>query len=309
MRDIMKVLLAIDSSKSSETVIAEMLVRLWPPATEVLVLTVIDTFAFVSAVGDLKPLIRNENEAARGLVESVAERLKSQGFAATGKAVEGYPASSIVEEAQTLNADFIVLGSHGHGGLERFLIGSVAKEVLRNAQCSVEIVRPVEPGKEKGAGEPARIMLATDGSEYSRAAARSIAERPWKKGTEIRILSVLDPFIPAIEPWYGAAHLIEQTLKQRESECEEAVKSAGKLLADAGLAVTTMVKEGGPKWRIIEQAQEWQADLLVMGSHGRRGLKRLLLGSVSEVVALHARCSVEVIRSPALLNARERDAA
>jgi nucleotide-binding universal stress UspA family protein len=286
-----------------------MLARRWPPATQVLVLTVIDTFAFVSAVGDLKPLIKNENEAARALVESVAERLKSQGLAAKGKAVEGYPASSIVEQAQSWKADFIVLGSHGHGGLERFLIGSVAKEVLRNAQCSVEIVRAVEPGNEKSAGDHRRIMLATDGSEYSQAAAQSIAERPWKKGTEIRILSVLDAFIPAIEPWYGAANLIEQTLKQRESECEEAVNSASKLLADAGLTVSTAVKEGGPKWRIVEEAQEWQADLLVVGSHGRRGLKRLLLGSVSEVVALHARCSVEVIRSPALLAARERDAA
>jgi nucleotide-binding universal stress UspA family protein len=305
----MKVLLAIDSSSSSEAVIAEVLARRWPEATQFLVLTVIDTFAFVSAVGDLPPLIRNESDAALGLVESVANRIRGAGLDATAKAVEGYPASAIVEQAGSWNADFIVMGSHGHGGLERFLIGSVARQVLRNAHCSVQIVRAVESGREQGGGDHPKILIATDGSQYSRAAAQSIAARPWKKGTEIRVLSVVDTFIPAIEPWYGAAHLIERTIKQRESECEEAVGSAQALLAEAGLTATTSVKEGGAKWRIIEEAQEWKPDLLVVGSHGRRGLKRLLLGSVSEVVALNARCSVEIIRSPALLAERERDAA
>lgn len=305
----MRVLIAIDSSKSSEAVIAEVLARRWPAATQVLVLTVIDTFAFVSAVGDLPPLISNENDAACGLVESVASRLKAAGLDAAGKAVEGYPASAIVEQAQTWNADFIILGSHGHGGLERLLIGSVARQVLRNAHCSVEIVRAVESGREQGGGDHPKILFATDGSEYSQAAAQSIAARPWKNGTEIKILSVLEPFIPAIEPWYGAAHLIEQTLKQRENQCKDAVASARTTLVEAGLNATTSVEEGGPKWRIIEEAEDWKPDLLVVGSHGRRGLKRLLLGSVSEVIALNARCSVEIIRSPALLASRERDAA
>jgi nucleotide-binding universal stress UspA family protein len=70
----------------------------------------------------------------------------------------------------------------------------------------------------------------------------------------------------------------------------------------AGLAATTSVLGESPKWRIIDDAKEWNADLVVVGSHGRRGLTRVLLGSVSEGVAMNAHCSVEVIRSPEVLD-------
>jgi nucleotide-binding universal stress UspA family protein len=269
------------------------------------VLTVVDTFALMSSIGSLKPFIKNENDAARGLVEKAAERLKTHGLDTVTQVVEGHPASCIVEQADVWNADFIIIGSHGHSGLERFLAGSVAKEVLRNAHCSVEIVR-IRPGGESHAGGR-KILLATDGSAYSRVAAQSVAERRWESGSEVRILSVIDPVIPAIDPWYGAGEALEEAFKLRQRQCEEAMGSAHKLIEAAGLRTTTALKNGSPKWRIIDEANEWVADVIVLGSHGRRGLKRMLLGSVSEAVALNARCSVEVIRSRAPLSERENE--
>jgi nucleotide-binding universal stress UspA family protein len=79
----------------------------------------------------------------------------------------------------------------------------------------------------------------------------------------------------------------------------EAVSSAERVLASAGLEATGAVFSGSPKQIILEEAQKWAADLIVVGSHGRRGFKRFLLGSVSEAVAMNAHCSVVVVRDPA----------
>jgi len=292
----MKILLAIDSSEFSEAVIRDVAARPWPADSFLVVLTVVDLFALTSSVGYLEPFMKNENDAARDLVQSVAERLAPHGIETVTQVVEGYPATSIVEQARIWNADFVFVGSHGHGGVARFFLGSIAKEVVRNAHCSVEIVRPVAASEARVAGK--RVLLATDGSAYSQAAARSVAERPWPKGTEFKIVSVVDQMIPAMDPWYASGEVIERMLDQNREQCKEAVHSAYKIVTDAGLPATTSVFAGSPKWRIIDNAKEWNADLIVVGSHGRRGLTRVLLGSVSEAVAMNAHCSVEVIRSP-----------
>jgi nucleotide-binding universal stress UspA family protein len=91
-------------------------------------------------------------------------------------------------------------------------------------------------------------------------------------------------------------------LIQNRTQCEAAIDSASKTLTGAGLAASTSVLAGNAKWTIIDEAKEWNADLVVLGSHGRRGLTRVLLGSVSEAVAMNAPCSVEVIRSLELLD-------
>ncbi len=296
----MKILVAIDSSEFSEAVITEAAARPWPADSVLVVLTVVDLFALTSSVGYLEPFMKNENDAARALVQSVAEKLAPHGIETVTQVVEGYPAASIVEQAKLWNADFVFVGSHGHGGIARLFLGSIAKEVVRNAHCSVEIVRPVVAREGKAGGK--RILLASDGSAYSEAAAHSVARRPWSGGTEFKIVSVIDQMIPVMDPWHASGDVIEQILIQNQKQCDEAVASAGKILAGAGLAASTSVLGGNPKWTIIDEAKDWSADLVVLGSHGRRGLTRVLLGSVSEAVAMNAPCSVEVIRSPELLD-------
>lgn len=295
----MKVLLAIDSSEFSEPVIGEIASRQWPAGSVVVALTVVDLFALTYSLGYLKPFIKNENDAARALVQSVAERLTSRGIETVTQVVEAHPASCIVQQAANWNADFIFLGSHGLSGVARFFVGSVAKEVLRNAPCSVVIVR--RPENKTGTNEM-RILLATDGSAHSEAATRSVCERTWPEDTLFKIVSVIDPMIPVMDPLYLAGEVIDQIRKQNKKECEEAIASAQKTFADAGLSASSVALSGSPKQRIIEYAKEWRADLIVIGSHGRRGLSRLALGSVSEAVAMNAECTVEVIRSRALLD-------
>lgn len=306
----MKILLAIDSSALSESVVSEVAQRPWPPGSVVCVLTVIDLLALTSAVGYLEPFIKSENDAAKKLVEAVAQRLGRFGFQTTTLAVEGYPGTSIVEEAEKWGADFVFVGSHGHGGFVRFLLGSIAKAVVQNAPCSVEIVRHPrhdkdhpDHDKDAEAASGKRILLATDGSDYSAAAARSIAARPWPAGSEVRIVSVVERITPAADPWYAAGAVAQRVREDNTKRSEEAVSAAQEIIAGAGIKTETAVLEGSPKRRIVEDSKAWGAHLVVVGSHGRRGLTRYLLGSVSEAVAMHAHCSVEVIRDRALLGA------
>jgi nucleotide-binding universal stress UspA family protein len=130
------------------------------------------------------------------------------------------------------------------------------------------------------------VLLATDGSKTSAQAARALAGRPWPEGSEFRVISVE-------EPW-----TIKSSKVRDQKEAEEAVTSAEHVLAAAGLKATGAVLSGNTKQAILKEAQEWAADLIVVGSHGRRGFRRVLLGSVSEAVAMNAPCSVVVVRAP-----------
>jgi universal stress protein A len=132
-----------------------------------------------------------------------------------------------------------------------------------------------------------RILLATDGSESSAAGARAIAGRPWPEGSEFRVISVE-------EPW-----TFKRSSVTNNELAGEAVRNAAELLSSAALKTSTAVLSGDARKSILEESKQWAADLVVVGSHGRRGFKRFLLGSVSEAVAMNSHCSVEVVRDAA----------
>jgi len=125
-----------------------------------------------------------------------------------------------------------------------------------------------------------------------------VATVPWQSGTEARVISCPElPILMGEFPYYSPEQ-IEELSKSGEVHAKESVTKASAVLAKTALKVCTEVTEPkeSPARAILEMADEWKADLIVMGSHGRRGLNRIVLGSVSESVALHARCSVEVVR-------------
>jgi nucleotide-binding universal stress UspA family protein len=130
------------------------------------------------------------------------------------------------------------------------------------------------------------VLLATDGSETSNEAARAVAARPWPEGSEFRVISVEEPWV------------IKSSRVKEEKAPQEAISAAQQVLGSAGLNATGEVLTGKPKEAILKDAQNWAADLIVVGSHGRRRIKRFLLGSVSEAVAMNAPCSVVVVRGP-----------
>jgi nucleotide-binding universal stress UspA family protein len=145
-----------------------------------------------------------------------------------------------------------------------------------------------------------RVLLAIDDSEFSEAAANALASKVHAKGTEVLVLRVLEPIphtvIPRMEPAYTAEMAAQ--LEDDRKQANESVFRTADLLRRAGFQVDTRVAENEVRAAILEIASEWQADLIVVGSHGRKGLQKFLLGSVAESVMRHAKCSVWVVRIP-----------
>lgn len=137
------------------------------------------------------------------------------------------------------------------------------------------------------------ILVAVDGSEFSDAAVQSLVlTRP--ADAQVKIIHVIEPF-PVIETWVYTPDW-DKMLEEQRKDAEAFVAEAAQTLRDAKFAVTTSIEQGTPQSVIIDVAAKWPADLIVMGSHGRRGLERFLMGSVSDGVARHALCSVLIVR-------------
>jgi nucleotide-binding universal stress UspA family protein len=146
-----------------------------------------------------------------------------------------------------------------------------------------------------------KILLAIDGSLFSDAAVGDVAAKPWPPGSEVRIISVVEPpLLPTVETWVPPDDYIESLERAGEDQANSVIKTAAdrihKTQGDR-LRVSTEIVRGHPKHAIIDAAEAWDADLIVVGSHGYRGLTKLWLGSVSQAVASHAKCSVEIVRS------------
>ena len=288
----MRILIAVDGSASSDAVIQDAAARPWPKGTEMRLVTAVDPYFFTRA-----PLLLEEvkERTSEGLEES-AQPLRDAGWAVSTTALLSNPRHGLQKIADEWKADLIMLGSHGRGAFSRLLLGSTAQAVLRHATCSVEIVRANEKGHAERAGM--RVLIPTDGSEYAQMALQAVAERPWPGGSEFLIIACPGyPVIVGEYPYYAPEQLTELA-KGSEMHAGESASAGADLLSKAGLRVSQQVTEAKdtPSRAILAAADSWEADLIVMGSHGRRGFDRIVLGSVSESVAMHARCSVEVVR-------------
>jgi nucleotide-binding universal stress UspA family protein len=141
-----------------------------------------------------------------------------------------------------------------------------------------------------------RILLAIDDSQYSADAVEEVAARPWPAGTSVRVLSAIDIAPVATEPAFVASLDIDTLRDEIARRSREVISRAADALQKKGLSVEVVVRDGDPRSVIVDEAKDWSADLIVVGSHGYTGVKRWLLGSVAHSVVSHAPCSVEVVR-------------
>lgn len=139
-----------------------------------------------------------------------------------------------------------------------------------------------------------KVLVAVDNSKCSSYALESVARRAWAEGTEVMLLTVAEPLMPA----YGL--YIPDEVLQSQARVLKACGKRFKQLSGNSTKVTLIEKlaQGYARKIIPEIAREWQADLVVVGSHGRLGFDHAVLGSVAEQVVHEAPCSVEVIKTP-----------
>lgn len=144
-----------------------------------------------------------------------------------------------------------------------------------------------------------RILLAVDGSSFSDAAVNEVASRPWPPASEVKVVTAFQvPLVPTPEVWAISDEYLPELERIAREQAQSVVDAAAARLAsslDKPLTVTGEVLVGLPREAILEEAERWQADLIVMGSHGYGAWRGFLLGSVSRTVVTQAKCSVEVV--------------
>ena len=148
-----------------------------------------------------------------------------------------------------------------------------------------------------------RILLAVDGSPCSDAAVEEVGRRPWPQGSSVKVLTTYEMPTPATpEGWALPANYFEDLDLALRKQAEAIVNGAIQKLKSTlnkSISIDGALLPGPPRAVILDEAESWGADLIVLGSHGYRAWERFLLGSVSQAVVSHAKCSVEVVRRPA----------
>src|SRR5918998_4744633 len=240
----MKLLIAADSAISTEVLIGAVGVRPWPDGTTAHVLSVVADADVPEEVwreeGYGKAAVRREMERRGEQITGLAvERLKQVGIPAEVVVTRGDPRHLIPFFARKWSSDLIFVRAHVRKDLFHWMLGSVARAVVAAAPCTVQIVRDVEEDRAHTLHSGRRVLLATDGSETSAAAARALAGRPWPEGSEFRVVSVE-------EPW-----ALKSSRVKHDEQAREAVGSAEQALAAAGLKATGTVLSGNAKEAIL----------------------------------------------------------
>lgn len=231
------------------------------------------------------------HQEAREKLSSEVEKIGATCGVAGSHARIGHPDAEISHLAEEIGAGLIVLGSRGLGPFRRLLIGSVSSSVVRHAHGPVLVVR------DGGDALPERILLAVDGSEESRLAVQAAAELSEKTGAEVHIAHVL----PSPERMYGphfySADVKGSLLERVERDAREFLdRQAGKISSAGGKVGGTRLASGNAPAEIVKLAEELHADLTILGSRGLGGVRRALMGSVSDSVVRHAHSPVLVVR-------------
>lgn len=295
----MRVLIAYDGSAGAQTASDLAASVPWPAGSTLRLVSVIDPYQLlvpapwggVAASPDMEVETIVTSTAETGLSEAAA-RLQATGRSIESAVLRGRPASAIVDDATAFGADLVIVGSRGHGQIASLALGSVSAETVDHAPCPVLVAR--RPGI-------ARVLFATDGSPSSRTAEALLAQWPIFADVPIHVISVAD----VVEPWYSgvAPTMYRQVLEAHARDLDESRKEHAQTAADcvgrlraAGRHVESEVRTGDAAVEIVDTAAAWDTDLVVLGSRGRTGLKRVLLGSVARNVLHGSHASVLVVR-------------
>jgi nucleotide-binding universal stress UspA family protein len=233
-------------------------------------------------------------QTAVDTVERTRSRLARPGLDVSGEVMPGRAATAIVDAAGSLKADLIVMGSRGHGTIESMVLGSVSAEVVDHARVPVLVARD---------GAIDRVVLGWDGSAGARAAADILTAWPMFSRSAVRVVCVAGIEVPWWTgfPQPGSPETVPMVLEAAEASRtthEAMARDMADELRAAGLAAVPERRDGDAATAIIAAATETRAGLIVLGTRGRTGLARLVLGSVARNVLHHATCSVLVVREP-----------
>jgi nucleotide-binding universal stress UspA family protein len=238
-------------------------------------------------------LHRQSLGTAQGLLATLVQAHQAElGPRVQQRVISGSVPGALADRAAEAKADLMMISTHGRTGFARWLMGSVSERLLRVAPCSVLVVRGSTPPP--GSAVPPRlasILVAVDLSEHSRRALAVAAELARAFGASLEVLHVWAA--PHGDAGASRAGLLDRMRDNARAELDAFIAAAA--LAE-GVTPTRTIATGSATAAISEHAAERRPDLLVLGTHGHGGVKRLVLGSVAESVARYASSATLVVR-------------
>lgn len=295
-----KLLLATDSSEAARQAegYACYLARLW--GAELIAVTILEFPTGMNPKHPVNEIYLGEllKDATRNLAEAKA-RVTEQGIVIDTRIATGIPSEELLTAARKEEADLLIVGTKGKTGLAHVLLGSTAERVIRVAPCPVLVVRA---GGARTAGKPAachqiefgRILVPVDFSDCSLDAVEYAALWAHQLKGAITLLHVLEPVSYGLDFTLGQSAERQRTKERIHSRLEQIAGA----LRRAGATADHRVQGGYPADSILDHVRASRADLIVMGTHGWRGLSHVLMGSVAEAVLRQAPCPVLAVRSP-----------
>ena len=215
-----------------------------------------------------------------------AEELPSDFEPAQQIQESGSPAQVVLETAQSARADMILLGARGLGRVKELVLGSISHRIVEHAPCSTLVFKGPLPSLRK-------ILLPVEGKEDAELAFNFLSTRPFRDPVEIQLMTV---WPQPQSPWPITLEQSKQLEEHAILHAQETLDSLAAKLGNMGYPATNYVGLGDPSYAIIEQQRANNADMIMIGSHGRQGLSRFLLGSVSHSVLHQATCPTLIIR-------------
>ena len=201
---------------------------------------------------------------------------------------EGEPPEVLIEIAREKHADLIALGTYGRKGLKRLLMGSVTSQVILNSPCDVLVVK--KPCS-KCAGVYHSLLVPFDGSETSKKALVRACELSKIDNSEISVLYVIPRYEERMD--FFKTETITRSLFQ---EAEKILSKAKEIAAEQNVQIKAVVQEGHSGEKIVEIANTFKNDLIVMGTHGWQGMNKAVMGSTAERIIANASCPILIVR-------------
>lgn len=276
-----KILVPLDGSDLAESVLPYVAELARCTGAEAQILIVVSDVALWDANATVIAWEREE-ELALGYIESQREALESNGVKTTSRVVRGDPAKAIVGAAAEEDADLIALSTHGRSGISRWLFGSVAGRVLETTETPLLIVRPNE--EEPPGGAINKMLVPLDGSPIAESVFPLVEELAKDCKAKVVAMQAVPPLTayPGFEGFAPTA--MGEVLEDMQARSHKYLADIVARLKDRGLEAEALSSTAMPVEAILAAADEANADLIAIATHGRSGLGRVVLGSVADSV-------------------------
>jgi len=295
------IIVPLDESEVSETALPVARAFATDSGASIVLVSVVDvTTEFATWMRDSTDTqdFQHELNRTQEYLDGIAARFEGMDVQAVVRS--GRPAVEILEEVEAHPDPLIVMSSHGRSGFNRVLVGSVAGRIVHSATCPVVVVRGTDDGKSAPViSSIDKILVPLDGSSFAENALETAEQALASRKLTFHLVRIPESITWSATPYAGgAAHyqMIETYMEATREEAKDYLAKVAAQLEERGHTVTWEVRDGVIADEIAAAAEEQQADLVVIATHGRTGFRRIVMGSVAERVLREASAPLMMVR-------------